>query len=480
MAMNYDQDALARMYNSAGKLQATQIKNQYKLGKDEIKARLKIASQSSKDTRYGIEQERDAARERVAQMREEMERIGIPQMEINRFVAESTAYIAREELGLKREIFLAESGLARDQLAKDIREMEEIGIPRVEIERYAAEKQAELGQLEYTLKRDAFVEEQRQFGVNFEEARRQYDTTHAEEARQFNVTTGEAARQFNVGASGYMEQGGTLTAAEQARMADLETAQRLGTATPGDLDQLYRYRDVLSGVAGVAGGGGRQNTLARDEFQQTQLEQARRYGLDVAQFGATLASTPDTYFQARRFQGLDVPRLLGGAGAATTGPTGGPTPGVATMGAYLSGQDPYAQAGGAAPSGAGPSYPAGTTSPYGGPQAGAAQPAPPGTLGMPGTPEDDRYKQIQQIAKVSPPSPFDGLNEQDSNTLGLMAAIYKRGGQGIAGGEYERLAASGRLGYLQSAGRVLGYDPKELESQYQSYRPAQQSASLAG
>jgi hypothetical protein len=68
------------------------------------------------------------------------------------------------------------------------------------------------------------------------------------------------------------------------------------------------------------------------------------------------------------------------------------------------------------------------------------------------------------------------LNEQDTSTLRLMESIYKQGGQSIAGGEYERLKSSGRLGYLQSAGRLLGYDPKEMESQYQSYRPAQGSA----
>jgi hypothetical protein len=472
--MNYDQDALARMYNNAGKLEKQKIEQTYKLGKEEIKARLKIASQSSKDTRFGIEQERDAARERVEQARQEMLRIGIPQMEINRFVAESTAEIARQELGLRREIFLAESGLARDQLAKDIREMEQIGIPRVEIERYAAEKQAELGQLEYTLKRDAFVEEQRQYGIDFEEARRQYDTTHAEEARQFNV-----------GASGYLQTGGTLSQPEQARMNQIQARddELRAAGQPGvggdDLLELQRYQTQLSS------GGGQQRTLEGQEldrqyaldvmqFGADEAERRRQYALSVSKFGAELASTPDTFYQSRRFQGVDVPRLLGGAGAATQDVQGGPTPGVATMGAYLGGQDPYG--GGGGPSWAGTSYPAGTTSPYGGSAAGAAQPAAPGTLGLPGTPEDDRAKQVGRLASLSPPSPYDGLNEQDTSTLRLMESIYKQGGQSIAGGEYERLKSSGRLGYLQSAGRLLGYDPKEMESQYQSYRPAQGSA----
>jgi hypothetical protein len=449
-----DYDALARMYDSAGALQAKQIGNQYKLGKEEIKARLKIASQSSKDTRFGIEQERDAARERVEQARAEMERIGIPDMEIRRFVAESTAEIARQELGLKREIFLAESGLARDQLAKDIREMEEIGIPRVEIERYAAEKAAELGQLEYGLKRDAFVEQQRQYGIDFAEARRQFDTAHAEEARQFNV-----------GASGYMQTGGQLAQPEQARMNQIQARddELRAAGGPGvggnDLLELQRYQQTL------ATGGGEQRTLQGQEldrqyaldvqrFGADEAERRRRYGLDVAKLGTELSQTPDQYFAARRFQGMDVPRLLGGAGAPTLSVYGGPTPQIATMQARLSGQDPAS---------------------VGAPMAGSG----PGSVGLPGTPEDDRQKQLAAIAKASPPSPYDGLDDSDSATLRLMESIYKKGFNQIPGGELERLQASGRMGFLTSAGKLLGYSPEQEIANYQAYRPTQGQANLA-
>jgi hypothetical protein len=94
--------------------------------------------------------------------------------------------------------------------------------------------------------------------------------------------------------------------------------------------------------------------------------------------------------------------------------------------------------------------------------------------------QDPRQKQAAMLAKALPPSPYDGLNDQDTAALKGMEAIYKQGGQGIAGGEYERLKASGRLGFMQSAGRLLGYDPKELESQYAAYRPSQGSSRMAG
>ncbi len=94
-------------------------------------------------------------------------------------------------------------------------------------------------------------------------------------------------------------------------------------------------------------------------------------------------------------------------------------------------------------------------------------------------PTDPRMKQIAQIARASPPSPYDGLNEQDTHTLKLMESIYRRGGAGIQGGEMERMGTAEK-GFMASAGRLLGYDPEDLSHVYQSYRPAQGAANLAG
>jgi hypothetical protein len=343
------------MYENAGALQLKEIQNRYNLGKAQLSNAMKIAQMDSRDKRYGIETQRDIAREQIAQARLEMERIGIPRVEIERFVAEKNYEIAQIEIALKREVAEAE-------------------------------------------------------------------------------LTG-------------MFQGNPTMAARKME-------QELGLAE-GALTGVYQGKRTLAG---------------------------QQHDLAVSQFGAQLASTPDTYFQARRFQGVDMPRLMGGAGAATTGPTGDPTPGVATMGAYLAGQDPY---GAGAPAAGGP-----TPTPYGGAAptgAGAAPAAAPDTAaGAPATPApapgggpDPNAQQLAAIAKASPPSPYDGLNEQDTATLKLMESVYKRGGQAIAGGELERLAASGRIGFLRSAGNLLGYSPQDLESQYQAYRPSQSAGNLA-
>jgi len=222
---------------------------------------------------------------------------------------------------------------------------------------------------------------------------------------------------------------------------------------------------------------------------------------------STLAQQSDAQYQA----------LYGGGG----GGYGGPLTGGAGDQSYLAGQSgqQYGQ----------PSYPTGTGT-YGGPTAGATptytggaaaqnlSALPPDEQGryhqltarraqlqrsgsMAGwSPEDEaelgrylarmrapsgygtadpRQKQLAQIAKASPPSPFDGLNETDQATLKLIESVYKRGGQGIQGGELERMGKA-QTGFMSSAGKLLGYDPEDLYQTYRQYRPSQGSASLAG
>jgi hypothetical protein len=666
-------DALAGMYDSAGALQLKEIEQRYKLGQSDISARLKIASQQSKDTRYGIDATRDTAREQIAQARAEMEQIGIPRMLIEKFVAEKNYEIAQAEMTLKRDIFVEETAQAKAKLQLDREQMERIGIPQMEINKYVAEQNAKIAQAQQTgYFNGAATLDRQKFQSDADYQRAQL----AQSAREFQTT-----------ASGYMQQQGTLAQDQRLRYEQIKMADQQGTATAQDRAELAGYEDILAGRApGVGGSGGPgQATLEREKFE-------KQYGLDVAKFGADLASTPDTYFQARRFQGVDVPRLMGGAGAATQDVQGGPTPGVATMGAYLSGQDPYGQqaqgvgaasggtyeglkavggggytgpmresgpidqngnpiagptGGGAAPlspqeqaryqqlvararelNAAGEPVPAvdadelarfqarlprptiapspgggdgqdrvgiddpgfdpgaaarkiggggsyqpepmlGITDPgfdpnamrakisggYGDPNgltgASHGSPAPTGTVWGNLTPEaqaalsqqnggqvpgyaasemdqsygsasyggptasvyggpavsatvgpqgysmpawytqqqqgatsypsqDPRQKQVAALVKALPPSPYDGLNEQDSAALHGMEAIYKGGGQQIAGGEYERLKASGRLGFMQSAGKLLGYSPSDLENQYKSYRPSQGSSRMAG
>lgn len=345
-----------------GKIELERIRKEYKLGREDIENRFRIASMESGDRRARIEFEREAMREELALAREEMERIGIPTLELEREIAATNREIALGELAYKNATLEEEKRQFNEEMGFD---------------------------------REKFAEDTRRFGL-------EYALAEAE-------------------ASGY-----------------------------------------LNGAP----------TLERERFLGDQAERDRRFQFDVSQFGAQLSATPDTYWQAQRFQANDLPRLLGQQ-VASTPMYGGPTPQISTLGARLGAAMPGATVG-AQP------WAATTT----GSVPGVAQGGPvnaPGTDptggGMPGP--DERAKQLAAIARAAPPSPYDGLSEQDAAALRLIETVYKKGGQGVNGADYERLRASGRLGYLQSAGKLLGYDPKEFEAQNLAYRAVQGSGAAA-
>jgi hypothetical protein len=315
---------------------------------------------------------------------------------------------------------------------------------------------------------------------------------------------------------------GDPAAARQAAMRGLQGTPEVGAPGPTpaawapDVDP-FRY-------AGAGAGGGNQADLAQQWGQQ--------YG-----YAGAPAAAGD-HMVGINPVGPDPYAAYGGAAAYKAAGGGFDPGGYRTGGGYI--QQPTFSPGGGTPRGGQPRYPTGPAT-YGGPAAGATPSyAPqrpmyePGGAGGGGpqnlsalaadeqsryhqltqrraqlqaagqmagwSPEDEaelgryqarlrapsnygaadpREKQISQIAKASPPSPYDGLNESDQATLRLMESIYKRGGQGVAGGELERMGTAQR-GFMSSAGKLLGYDPEDFTRSYQQYRPAQASASLAG
>lgn len=336
------QAALERMFESTGALQLREIEDRYKLGKAQLQNTFKIAAMDSRDRRAALEATREDSRARIALAREELERLGIPRLELDRWTAEKNYEIAREELGFKRE----ELGFRREELG--------------------------------------------------------------ESARQFDLSTAEGRRQFN----------------ESLAQRQAEFGAELG---------------------------------------QRESEFGRTYGLNVAQLGAELGAQPDRYFQARRFQALDAPMLLGQQAGQPAQGYGGPTPQIATLGARLSGQDPAVT--GARQPGQEPSMEL----------LGQMDAGPDQVMGT----ADDRPKQIAQIAKASPPSPYDGMDEQDAATLRLIESVYKKGGRQAPRGSLERVVAAGREGVFKSGGTFLGYDPAEYAAEYNAYRPTQGQANLA-
>ena len=240
-----------KAYEAGGEIAKQQIANQYKMTTAQIAGNYKIALLQNGISQQTVEQTREYQRGLLAQAAAEMEKVSIPQVQIQKFVAETNAEIAKGELAVKQGL-------------------------------------AQLEQQKFGLSQQQFAEAQQEFVKNF----------------------------------GVQEAGVTGT--------------YNGAPTLAAQGQQFNQGVAAAGLTGFYGGAptlqGRQQALDEAERQ-------RQYALSVGQLGAQLASTPDRYFQARRFAALDAPRLLGQdtSGVAFNG---APSSSVGQLGAYLTGADP--------------------------------------------------------------------------------------------------------------------------------------------
>jgi hypothetical protein len=526
--------ALQDMYEGAGSLQLKDIENRYKLGTAQLSNAYKIAQLQAGTQEDQIAATRQYQQGLLAQAAAEMQQVGIPQMLINKYTAEKNYEIAQATLDAQKEQSLRQFGLdqsavtgvyngqqtqaAQLQAANIAAQQAGLtgtfqGQQTLAAQKQAADIAAQQAGLTGTYNgqlTEAAREFQQQFGLNQAGVTGMYGGQQTEAAR-------EAQRQYNLQVAQYGTQlastpdqyfqaqrfaqmaprlqgdtagvtfGGAPTP-QISRMGQL-LGQGAGGYDPsmyGGAGGGYGYaggapigggnQHELAVQSGVGGGGGpypsyldprlraqfdampdamKQQYLQADAANQTPAAQQQQAALDAAH------RVPGGY-RAYGGGGVDQGGAMGNAATARGGGYG------AGYGADRSAQYGY---------GAGPSGDYG----YGGGAMGNAVTAQGGGYGAGyGQQADDRAKQIGQVAKASPPSPYDGLSDQDASTLKLMESIYKKGGQGVAGGEMERLKASGNLGFMESAGKLLGYDPSQFEATYSAYRPSQGAGSLAG
>lgn len=513
-------DDLGEAAEQRGKIDLERIKKTYKLGKEDINARMKIAGMESGDRRAALEVEREKIREEIKLAREEMERVNIPRVEIERFNAETTRETARSELAYKREALEEERRQFDQQFGFEGRKFDE------DTRRYERDfgESARRFDTQFGFDERKFDEDTRRFGLEYALSQAGLTGTFngmdtlekqkfLEDRRQFGLNYGLQVAQFGAELAstpdtyyqGQRFQGTDLprlmagAAAPTTRMEGSPVpqinrlAEWLGPAAPagyaGDVMAPHGPIDQYGNPVGTPYGGppaaGAVPAAPLSAQEQARFEQlvARR-----AQTGGPLDPTDED--ELRRFQarGARAPQDVM-APHGPIGPDGDQLRGITDPGfdPGAAGRripvEPAPRYGGPSPSpaptggipdigsGGDPGYMHGSS--YG--VAADGQ----GLVGMPNTPDDDRAKQIAAIIKAAPPSPYDGLNEQDAAGLRLIESIYKRGGQGIARGELERLQASGRKGFINSGGRLLGYDPKELDAQYAAYTPTQGSGRSA-
>lgn len=616
-------DALTGMYESAGALQAQQIAQKYKIDKQSLANQMKIAAMESGDRQAQIEATREYQRGQLEQARQELERLKIPQMQIDQFTAQANQAIAAGELQTKQYVAQSQNAYQMGQLQNQRDEMLQVGIPKMLVDRFTAESQAAIEQGKLGLDRDQMLQigipdmltrrysaeaqsayQQGQLGLQAQtqqqqaiEQQRRYALDVAKygtdlmsqpdryfQAQQFGAMAprllGLEAGAGPTGGptSGVAQMGNLLSQAlagmgpQQAAPYQLPTMPTMPGYSPGPLSQLPTMPTMpaynppplsalpsfpsggfapinmptapwafpTTQVGGMpaptaAPGGGGVLSAGGGAYPETGYYDPTAYktaaasdpwggylgapgsgvGLSSDQGGGSVdlggmmgsgsqsdlaaqwalsyggAGAYPSYLDPRQYAQYDaLPDSVKaqymaadtGNPYASTNDGGWGTGPASYGGAYGSGsQSDLAQQWASAYGGAGGygGYSTGQGT-YGGPTSGTTpsyyQPYTPSTPSSYGS-DDPRIKQIADVAKASPPSPYDGLSDTDANTLRLMESLYKQGGQAMRGGEYERLGTA-KTGFLSSAGTLLGYDPTDLIQTYKQYRPTQDDSRL--
>jgi hypothetical protein len=298
----------------------------------------------------------------------------------------------------------------------------------------------ELEMQQFGLSREQFAESQRQFNVTSGNQAQQFGQTLGENQRQFNITSGNQASQF----------GQTLTEQQRQFNENLATNRGQFGQTFGEGQRQF---NVTSGET------------AREFNANNQLAR-QNLGLSYAKTATDYLSTPDTYFQARDFINMGQRAVDPGAGgiqpASGMGPTpygagGAPTPKTTDDFAVLAG---YTQPGERVYAGGTPGF----SEQGGGAPAGVNDQAP-----------DPRLKAAKGIFEALPPSQDAGLDDSDWAALQAAKALYS---SNLRPGTLQRMRP-GQQAMLASAGRRLGYDPQDFQTDYTRYQPGQQGVRVA-
>src|SRR5262245_56012508 len=160
----YDPATLSRIsgaIDAGAQARAYEFAQKYKLDKASLDQSWKIAMLQSGDRRAAIEQAREDSRGRLEQARQEMERIGIPKVQIEQFLAQANTEIARGALQAKQYTYQADVASNQGQWQQARNEMLQLGTPKLLMDRFVAESNAAIQRGELGLKAD----EMRQIGI---------------------------------------------------------------------------------------------------------------------------------------------------------------------------------------------------------------------------------------------------------------------------------------------------------------------------
>jgi hypothetical protein len=432
------------------------IETQNKISREEIAARLKIAEMQIGSTNTNAAAQIAVERERIEQSRQEMERLGVPRLELDKWKAQKDAELQSAALDLDKERLVFEKDKTaqqlefdkakwRDENANEVRKLDfdeksfdqnlqfererEAGRLGLDTQKYVSDKAEQDRRYAMDLQSQGFTQgiQQGQLALDVRKQtaqESQFAATHAEDARRFNATIAEDARKFDLTTAEGRRQF-DLTFGEGARQFDLTTAEGQRQYNESMAQRQYEFgtNTALDVAKTSAGMGGPGDWAAKLDFD----EGVRNTG-DVPVF---------------------VQRLLNpnaGGGGSATGPTP-PSRTLAGVAANIAGvpQSVVQQAGQQAQMRA--------------------------TGAAPGSPEASA-QQVAGLVRANPPSNGGGWNDRDLAILDQIEKIYAQPGKTTG---YEQMSDDQKA-FLEGGAKKRGGSRNTFETKYYQSRVGQGSA----
>jgi hypothetical protein len=369
--------------------------------------------------------------------------------------------IAQMQIGASSENTAAQVAVEREKIQQAYAQMQQIGVPQLQLDQWKAQKTAELQQSALDLQKDQFAWEQNkdQQTLELEKAKWREQNALAIRKQNFDETSFSQNLQYererDAASLGLDREKYLASRADADRQYDLSLQQFGFQSSMAVRDAALRERAQGAQEA---------------QFGQTLAEQQRQFNtntaLDVVKTGATMGGPGDwanflDYSEGVQNTG-DVPvfvnRLLGQSGAGGGAATGAAPPArsLARVAASLSGQ-PQAQSG---VSPGQPQQPA-TIDNTGAPATSSAVPS-----------QADSANAAAGLVATNPPSARPGWNDRDLAILGKIGQIYAAP-QKVQG--YEQLNPDEKA-FLAGGAAKAGYSQPTFDYLYKTSRIGQTAA----
>lgn len=432
------------------------IESQLKLTAKDMANRLKIAAMQNGTARENIAAQTQTEREKLQLGYEQLRQLGVPQLELDRWKAQKAAEIQQAALDLDREQFAWERD--KDQQTIEFEKSKWNQTYGLQVEQFGFDKEKFNATLGFQREQAAFEQQMatRQQGEDEYQFRARQGLLERQQRaseQQYQQTWGEDRRRFDVQQTGYVTTPGlALSHDQENRLAQIREVELTRPLTGTEAQEKAYFEGVLNGTVG----GNRQSTLAREEFETNAAQRAHEFetttALDIAKTGASMGGPGDwanflDYTEGVQNAGdapMYVKRLLGLDGGAGGGTAVGAAPPARTLAGVASRLAGVPQQ---AVQAAGAGVPQTGVDPMAGTPEGAAQ-------------------QAASLVRANPPSTGAGWNGRDLQVLKGIEALYANPGKSQGYGSL----SEDQKAFLEGGAKKLGFSRNTFEDQERKTR----------